>query len=129
LRSGALAAGFATSAANLRHVATVPAHCFSTLATCRARFVRSELMSISGFVRSSPALAGDIALLLGIHCSKPSITGFPTSVFGHNNPFFKPKSLLRSDFPITAALTPKYQDDISPIDYSTKLRFVRVKCI
>jgi hypothetical protein len=61
-------AGFAALLTDFRHVLAVTADGFATLAACFARFVRVELVGSSLFMRRAPTLAGDLALLVVVHC-------------------------------------------------------------
>jgi len=64
---------FAALAPDLGHVLAILAHRNSTLATSGASFVRRKFMSGSLLMRGTTALAGDLALLVGIHRGKSAI--------------------------------------------------------
>jgi len=45
---------------------------FAALASCGPRLFRREFMRMTAGVRGTPALTGDLALLLGIHAGEPA---------------------------------------------------------
>jgi len=70
----AVVRGQSTLSADLSHVLTVPAHRFSSKPTCLRRFLTVKLVGRAPLVSGPPTLAGDLALLLGIHSRKTATT-------------------------------------------------------